>query len=444
MLLSAEEVTVLQRGVVALAMLSPEAASEAAQRLPVDAVSHERLKPVWSAIRELVSEGETVDLLTVQSRLANTGSLDRAGGISALTDLVANVPYLSQEAPRVVQELLRRYELHKVRSVGYTLANLEGSSPDEILGAAESALDQVRTVFGGGAGQSTPVSTIVDDAMLNVWGQGAVNGYTFGVRELDKSFRGLRPGELTVVAARTSMGKTFVALHMARRVAVDYEQPVLIATLEMSRAKVVARMFGSLAMMDHSKLEYPEEWSRVPHERTDEALQALRNAPLWITDKHRTTAQIRAEAGRIKAKNDGRLGLVVVDYLELLQDEMLSEKRDHLGLMVTRLRNMAIDLECPVVLVHQLNRGPDGRRIKKPQLSDLRDSGHVENAADIVLLLYRPGYYDARKPQGEMEVYMAKQRDSDVGMAKVHLERKYGLITDLEHDTEFEGQDVPF
>lgn len=432
-----EEAVTLEAGLVTLAMTFRTVAEESAS-LPERAITSPRLLTIWRAIQHVLSEGGEPSLVTVQARLAETGELPSVGGLSYLAGLAADCPYTLSQAQEIREELLRRHVIREVRRVGTMLLSAgmdEAHSAAEVLEEADRILSVARDT---GHVDVERIGGPMEDRYLQ-YGTGAEerSPVTFGVEPVDKLFRGFRPGNLVVLGGRTSMGKSHVLLHVARRCGIWHKRPVLFVSLEMSRAEVLDRIFGAEAGVDTKLLEAPDVWlDKEQSARAVEALSRIKSSPMYVTERHRTIAEVRGAAGRVRSR-EGDLGLVVIDYLELLEDATDSESEvERLGELTRRLRSLAIHLDVPVLVAHQLSRAPDSRQNKAPQLSDLRQSGHIENAADAVLLLYRPGYYDWRRDQSELWVCVAKQRMGEVGTAVVRIDLPTGRITAYERGAE--------
>ncbi len=248
-----------------------------------------------------------------------------------------------------------------------------------------------------------------------------IAGLPCGFGDLDLMTAGFQPGELIVLGARPAMGKTGLALNMAEHVALQLGLPVALFSLSMGATQLVAHLAGSMARIEHTHFSNgrltDDEW---PH--LTQAIEALRNAPLHIADSgHWTAAELRTSALRL-AQQCGQLGLVVVDYLQLLREGGGPE-----------LKSLALELNCPVLALSQVTRNVEQRPNKRPLLSDLPGSGEIENAADTILFLYRDEYYtkDACKEPGVAEIIVARQRDGPIGMVKLKFLRRFGNFENL-------------
>lgn len=430
-----------ERGVLGSMLIEQEAVAVGTSTLLPEDFYREAHATIFRAMLALSDRGEPVDYTTMQDELAKAGKLDAIGGVAYLIGL-ANETVTAAHAQRYADKVRERSAARRLIRVGTEIV-ARGFDPmltaEDMLNEADTAIQSARTSTG--SAEVEKAGDIATRQMLHVWsmGEDATPASGFGLR-IDQHlrngkrtggvFRGFRPGDLTIIGGRTSMGKTAVVLHVARQCAVEMQRPVLIATLEMLEEDVIDRLFSSLSGIPADLLASREAWASADMGLLKYATETIDHAPIYVTQKHRTTTQIKAAALAVQRK--AGLGLVIVDYMELIQDAIAGEKRDQLGKIVQRLRSMALEMHVPVVAVHQLNRAPDARQDKRPFLSDLRDSGHLENAADAVILLYRPGYYDVEADQSELEIIVAKQRKGDVGMTRVRLNRECGTLADYE------------
>jgi replicative DNA helicase len=249
-----------------------------------------------------------------------------------------------------------------------------------------------------------------------------VTGVRTGFYDLDRLTAGLQPGDLIVLAARPSMGKTAFALNIAENVAVSEGIPVVVFSMEMGASQLALRMVGSLGRIDQQHLRTgalrDDEWGRL-----SEAVDKLGKAPVYIDESPAlTSSELRARARR-QARQCGRLGLIVVDYLQLMSGSSSSEENraTELGEISRGLKALAKELRCPVIALSQLNRSVESRNDKRPMMSDLRESGAIEQDADVIMFIYRDDYYnkDASKEPGVAEIIIGKQRNGPVGTIKL-------------------------
>lgn len=428
-----EAITTPEAGLISLALRYPEVADRICE-LPADIWSQAANRTVAAVIRDLLMAGDPANLVTVSEALKRKGLLRAVGGNAWLAELTGEAPFLLADHERLAESVRRAYVIRELRGLGHGLSQLkEDSDVERIMSMLDQRMGRVRDAIS--SAEPTPLGQILDDRLMNVYGRGDADNppVRVGVKSLDRVFRGFRPGEITVLAARTHMGKTHFALHCAKACALDAGKAALIVSLEMSEGAVVDRLYASEAGINTEYLTDPEAMKEPKAlERLAQAARTMRAAPIYVTRRHQTTLEIRSACSRILRERG--LGLVVIDYLDMIADQDGENDVDRLGRITRRLRAMSMDLEVPVLLVHQVNRRTEDRSDKRPNLADLRGSGHIENAADAVLLLYRPAYYDANDAHvdGYTEVIVAKQRSGRVGTVGVHLNLETSKISSLD------------
>ena len=384
---------------------------------------------IYSAIGALVNASKPADVITVFEHLQGQGKSDEVGGLAYLNSLAQYVPSAGN---------IRRYgEIVRERSV---LRQLVAASDD----IASNAFNP----------KGRPVSTIVDEAeqkIFNIGEQGArhkqgfqameslvvnlldrvqemadnpndVTGVPTGFYDLDRMTAGLQAGDLIVLAARPSMGKTALAINIAEHVALNEGLPVAVFSMEMGAAQLAVRIVGSIGRIDQGHLRTgkltDDEWPRLT-----EAIEKLRNISLHIDESAGlNSSELRANARRL-ARQCGKLGLIVVDYLQLMSGTSNDgeNRATELGEISRGLKMLARELQCPVIALSQLNRSVEQRPDKRPMMSDLRESGAIEQDADIIMFIYRDEYYtkEACKEPGVAEVIIAKQRNGPTGVVKL-------------------------
>ncbi len=413
-------------------------------------------RKIFAAARELFQRSEPVDLITVTNDLRRLGELEEVGSAAFLTSLVEAVPTAANVSyhARIVRDkaLLRQLIDVATEIVGLGYADQEDA--DELLEQAEQQIfeiseDRVRRSF-------LPLKEILKGAFEQVERlydrKTQVTGVPTGFDKLDEMTAGLQPSELIIIAGRPSMGKTSFALNIARNAAIDEGIPVGIFSLEMSKEQVVQRMLSAEAEVDSNRLRTgflrETDWPKLTN-----AAGRLSDAPIFIDDSAAITViELRAKARRLKAEKD--IGMVVIDYLQLISGRLRSESRQQEVSEICRaLKAMAKELKVPVVALSQLARRAEERGEKgRPQLSDLRESGAIEQDSDVVIFLYRPGYYQARRADMEggidterdtkTEVNIAKQRNGPTGTVELAFLREYvkfGAI-DLVHQEPYEEE----
>jgi replicative DNA helicase len=401
-------------------MLSSDAANEVLEKLHADDFYKPAHQVIFEAVVGLFDGNQPIDAITVAESLRRSEHLDRIGGVAYLTTLLDTVPTTSNVGyyADIVGETASRRRLMRAGSEVGSLAMQGGIPIEEVLDRAEAEVFSVadRSV-GDGLIAVGPMLQATLERIEEMGSRGEeITGLPTGFRDLDKRLAGLQPANLVVVAARPSMGKSALALNIAQNAA-SAGTPVAVFTLEMSREEVVTRLLSSMASVDSHRLRTgqlgPELWQKVVREAS-----RLYQMPLFVDDSSDlTVTAIRAKARRMARRHE--LGLVVVDYLQLMQGSSRSESRQQEIADISRsLKNLARELRIPVIAVSQLNRALEARENKRPRLGDLRESGAIEQDADIVMFIYRDEYYSPDKPEsrGLPEVNIAKHRAGATGL----------------------------
>ncbi|MCK8826862.1 replicative DNA helicase [Natroniella acetigena] len=390
---------------------------------------------IFNVINDLFDKGEPVDLVTMSEQLRERGKLEEVGGASYITSVVNSVPTASnvEHYAKIVEEksILRRLikTSNRIAQLGY-----QGEQEiDFVLDEAE------QLVFNLSQRRNTQSFSVIKDILMDTFDnleqlykhKGDVTGVPTGFRDLDKMTSGFQKADLVIIAARPSMGKTALALNIAQYTAVEEDTPVAIFSLEMSKAQLVQRMLCSEAQVDSHRLRtgYLNEtdWQRI-----SQAAGRLGEAKIFIDDTPGITVmEMRAKARRIQAEHG--LELILIDYLQLMRGRKNSESRQQEVSEISRsLKGLARELDVPVVSLSQLSRAVEQRNDKRPQLSDLRSSGSIEQDADIVAFIYRDDYYnpDSEKA-GITEIIIGKQRNGPVGTVELAFQKEYTKFVDL-------------
>ncbi|HLI16381.1 MAG TPA: replicative DNA helicase [Acidimicrobiales bacterium] len=377
---------------------------------------------IFAAITSLYAQGEPADAVTVAEELRRAGCLDEVGGAAALVSLQSNTPAISsaQRYARIVEEhaLLRR-----LIGVSQEIAEMSYGLPEDVAGALDRAESMIFEVAQRRSADTVaPLQELLSrslDRLEELYGRKeTITGVPTGFTDLDEQLSGLQASNLVVVGARPSMGKTAFALGLAAHAAIQ-GIPVLFFSLEMSHLEIAQRVLCAEARVDATRMRNGRllegDWPKISH-----AIGRIGNAPLYIDDNPNVTVMdIRAKARRMKSR-DG-LGLVVVDYLQLMTGRSTAENRQVEISEISRgLKILARELEIPVVALSQLSRGLESRADKRPLLADLRESGAIEQDADVVMFIYRDEVYNPDTTErGAAEVIIAKHRNGPTGV--VHL-----------------------
>ena len=386
-------------------------------------------KLIYAAIGMLVNANKPADVITVFEHLQSQGKADEIGGLAYLNSLAQYVPSASNI--RRYAEIVRdRSILRKLVSASDEIAtnafNPLGRAVSQIVDEAEQKIfnigEQGKRNQEGFQAMESLVVKLLDRVQEMADNPNDVTGVRTGFYDLDRLTAGLQAGDLIVLAARPSMGKTALAINIAEHVALNEGLPVAVFSMEMGAAQLAVRIVGSIGRIDQGHLRTgrltDEEWPRL-----SEAIEKLRTISLHIDESPGlNSSEVRANARRL-SRQYGQLGLIVVDYLQLMSGSSSEgeNRATELGEISRGLKMLARELKCPVIALSQLNRSVEQRPDKRPMMSDLRESGAIEQDADIIMFIYRDEYYtkDACKEPGVAEVIIAKQRNGPTGTVKL-------------------------
>lgn len=421
-----------ERYVLGAAMLDP-AVIDALHLAPADFYTP-RHGRIWEAITALHAAGAPGDPVAVAAKLTAAGALPRVGGAPYLHTLMSSAGATSSTT-WYADQVRAHAHARRVIAAGARITQI-GTQPD-LTAAERTALTQEIAgeldTPGGGAGPRGWID-LIGETMIELEeaadrGPG-LRGLPTGLLDLDRLTSGLQPGQLWVVGARPGMGKTILAAQFARHCAFDARQPVLMFSLEMTATELTRRMIAAhqrvpLTRLTSGLLE-DADWTQLAR------LAGAPDAPLYIDDTPgQTLAGIRSTARSVQRTHG--LGLVIVDYLQLIEStgKRTENRQQEVALLSRGLKLLARELSVPVVVAAQLNRGVESRADKTPQMSDLRESGAVEQDADVVLLMHRPDYYDKTDRSGEIDVHVAKHRGGPTDVITAAAQLHFARIVDL-------------
>ena len=385
---------------------------------------------IYAAIGGLVNATKPADVITVFEQLQSLGKAEECGGLAYLNALAQSVPSaanLRRYAEIVRERAILRKLIAASDEIATTAFNPQGRAVTLILDEAEGKIFKIgeegsRQRQGFQSMDKLVVELLDRVNELHDNGAEDVTGVRTGFYDLDHMTAGLQKGDLIILAARPSMGKTAFALNIAENVAVNEGLPVLVFSMEMGAAQLALRMVGSLGRIDQSGLRTgklkDQDWERLA-----EAVDRLKLASIFIDETPALNAsELRARARRMARQFGGTLGLIVIDYLQLMSGNSSGEENraTEIGEISRGLKALAKELQCPVIALSQLNRSVETRNDKRPMMSDLRESGAIEQDADVIMFIYRDEYYnkDSKEP-GVAEIVIGKQRNGPVGTVKL-------------------------
>ena len=386
-------------------------------------------KQVFAAIGSLINASRPADVITVYEHLQSLGKAEEIGGLGYLNALAQYVPSASN-IRRYAEIVRERSILRKLVSASDEIAtnafNPQGKAIDRILDEAEQKIfnigEEGSRMKQGFQSMDTLVVELLDRVQEMADNPNDITGVPTGFYDLDRMTSGLQSGDLVVLAARPSMGKTAFAINIAEHVALNEGLPVAVFSMEMGASQLAVRVVGSIGRIDQGHLRtgklHDDEWPRLT-----EAIEKLRTVSLHIDETPGLTpSELRANARRL-SRQCGKLGLIVVDYLQLMSGSGGSggdNRATELGEISRGLKMLAKELQCPVIALSQLNRSVEQRTDKRPMMSDLRESGAIEQDADIIMFIYRDDYYnkDSKDP-GVAEIIIGKQRNGPTGTVRL-------------------------
>lgn len=416
-------------------LLDPESISRVMELLTPDAFYISVHQEIYRATLALHSQGQPTDLMSVTSWLNDRDLLDKVGGQSRLAQLVDRTissVNIDQYARLVMEKYLRR-RLIRVGNEISQLAFDTTSSLEKILDLAE------QKVFG--ITQDRPSQSLVatSDILTSTFSDiesrsmGMVlPGISCGFYDLDAMTQGFQRSDLIIAAGRPAMGKTSFVLNAARNIAAFHKLPVAIFSLEMSKEQLVYRLLSSEVQIESGRLRAgrisQNEWAPLGH-----AINALSELPVFIDDTPNiSVTEMRSKARRLQAERGGALGLILIDYLQLMEGSGSENRVQELSKVTRSLKGLARELNVPIVALSQLSRGVESRTNKRPMMSDLRESGSIEQDADLILMLYRDDYYNPDTPdRGIAEIILTKHRNGPVGTVKLLFEPQFTRFRNL-------------
>lgn len=426
-----------EESILGAMMLSPGAIGAVSEILESSDFYRESHTKIYLAALRLYGRGEPVDAITVVAELSDTeGALAAVGGKKRIHELAALVPATANAGhyAKIVHEMAMLRGLIRVSSEISRLGWERPGTATDMLDLAEQAIFGLAEMRQTSEFVEMPELMHASHAQMTALFEAGsdMTGVPSGFRDLDKRTAGFQAGNLIILAARPSVGKTAMALGMAAHAALKRDIPVALYTLEMSKLEIAQRLIAAESLVESQKLRTGQltaaDWVEVTS-----ACDRLSKAPIYVDDSATMTVlDIRSKARRLKARRPD-LGLVVVDYLQLMTTGSTTENRTQEVSQITRqLKSLARDLALPVIALSQLTRKVEDRGDKRPMLSDLRESGSIEQDADIVLFIYRDDYYDEESDQaGIAEVHIAKHRNGPTDTIELSFRKETALFTGI-------------
>ncbi|HCI01675.1 MAG: replicative DNA helicase [Oceanospirillaceae bacterium] len=397
-------------------------------------------KLIFRVMAKLVGEGRPIDVITLSEELSRIDELEAIGGLAYLGELAKNTPSASNitsYANIVRERAILRQLISVANDIADSAFHTAGRSSADVLDEAERKVFEIAEARPkeGGPLSVNPILKKAVERIDELFTAGDdLTGLTSSFTDLDAKTAGLQNSDLIIVAGRPSMGKTTFAMNIVENAAIIGDAPILVFSLEMPAEQLMMRMLASLGRIDQTrvrtgKLEQ-DDWPKLTG-----AVNLLKDKPLYIDDTPGLSpTEMRTRARRI-AREHGKIGLVMIDYLQLMQVKGFTEGRTAEISEISRsLKALAKELECPVVALSQLNRGLEQRPNKRPVNSDLRESGAIEQDADVIMFIYRDEVYNEDSPdKGKAEIIIGKQRNGPIGTVRVAFIGKYSRFEDLVH-----------
>ncbi len=418
-------------------LLSAEAVAEVQEAVRGADFYAPKHETIFDAILTLFAKGEPTDVITVTDELTKSGNLVKAGGADYLHTLTSIVP-TAANAAFYAQIVAEKATLRRLVEVGTKIAQLGYANEGEVEDLVNQAQNDVYGVMRGASKEdvvdlSTSLEAAINEIEFAQSRGGEMTGVPTGFAELDEMTHGLHGGQFVILAARPAVGKSTLALDFARNAAIKHKKATVFFSLEMGRAEIAMRMLSAESQIPLQNLRKgavgDSDWSRIAQVRGN-----INDAPLFIDDSpNMTLVEIRAKARRLMSRVD--LKMIVIDYLQLMTSGKKVESRQQEVSEFSRaLKLLAKELNVPVIAISQLNRNSEQTKDKKPEISQLRESGSLEQDADVVILLHREAQYEKDHPRaGEADLILAKQRNGPTGTVVVAFQGQYSRFMNMKN-----------
>ena len=392
---------------------------------------------IYRVMADLVEKNHPLDIITISEALEGIGELENVGSLAYISDLASSTPTASN-IHAYAQIVRERSTVRSLISVAHEIAdsgfNPDGRNSATLIDEAESKVFKIsddRPSSGGPESVRPLLTRAVERIDVLFQTKGALTGISSGFRDIDEMTSGLQPADLIIVAGRPSMGKTSFMMNIAESAAISGESPVLVFSMEMPSDSLVLRMLSSLGRIDQTKIRTgqlgDDDWPRLTS-----AVTLLNDKPLFIDDTAALSPnEIRSRARRV-AREHGKLGMILLDYIQLMEVSGTSENRaGEISEISRSLKSIAKEFDCPVIAGSQLNRSLEQRPDKRPIMSDLRESGAIEQDADVIMAIYRDEVYHEDAEKGIAEIIILKQRNGPIGRKKLAFVGQYTKFEDL-------------
>lgn len=427
-----------ERAVLGSILLSNEAIYTAIEHLQADDFYKPGHRLIFKAMMDLATKSEPIDNITVHAALKGNNELEQVGGLVAIVELAEAVP-TAANIGHYAALVKNRATLRKLidAATGIVTSAFEGGQADDVLDSAEKMIFEISMVKSRKG--ITPIKDVVRDAFKKIESlfeqKKEITGVATGFVDLDRQLSGLQPSDLIIVAGRPSMGKTSFAINMGTNAALRDDRAVAIFSLEMSKEQLVMRMLCSEGRIDMSKMRGgfldDSDWPKLAR-----AAGMLSDAPIFLDDTGSISVlEVRAKCRRLAAeRGDKGLGLIIIDYLQLMRGSANAQSREQEISEISRgLKSLAKELHVPVIALSQLNRSLEQRADKRPVLSDLRESGAIEQDADVIMFVYRDEVYekDREDNKGIAEIIVGKQRNGPIGTVRTKFFHAYTKFENL-------------
>lgn len=421
--------------VIGSVITAPQSVAASAEIITPSDFYFEANRHIYQTVMDLFNENQPVDIVTLSDRLGQEDKLDAIGGITYLTTAATSVPTAQNISyySKIIKDKSILRKLIKTSMMITEMAYNEEGNPDQILERAEQSIFDVSS-----AKEQNDIVAVGDvlmgayeELVENAANRGKLTGLDTGFEELNRRTGGFRGGELIIIGGRPGMGKSSFAVNIAEYVAINNKQPVAIFNLEMPKNQIVMRILCSQALVESNKIRMGdmqgEDWVQI-----GDVVDRIALAPLYLDDTAAVTvSEIRAKCRRLKQTQG--LSLVVIDYLQLMQNGRTESRQQEIADISRSLKILAKELNVPVVALSQLARSSESGADKRPMLSHLRESGSIEQDADMVMFLYRDEYYNPdSEDKGLAECIVAKNRSGETGMFKLGWQGKYTKFVNVE------------